>query len=139
LETEYSRRRLFTARTYLYLIATLPVLAVCYYLVFALPAYNRARLALEREKFVAAQQEKQQHLISEELAKVDAAAEKALREEKLSQCKDEVEEKYWEYIKLNGEPIPGKPGTYKATDEVWEVADRRKKADLEECYRRYGR
>jgi|SRR5579884_96234 len=43
-------------RIYLLILLTLPILAVCYYFVIALPSYNRQKLALDRQQFLARQQ-----------------------------------------------------------------------------------
>jgi hypothetical protein len=48
---------IFNIRNFLLVLLSMPVLALSYYFVFALPAYNQAQLELEREKFKAQQNE----------------------------------------------------------------------------------
>ncbi len=45
---------------------------------------------------------------------------------------------YWEYIRLNGKPVAGKPGTYTAPQYVWNNAEKEKKDKIEECKLLYG-
>ena len=137
-------------RTLLLVLLSLPVLAVSYYFVFALPAYNQAQLELEREKFKAEQNEKQRKEQAEAEAqrqrakleadtKAKAEGEKTLNEVLLSGCLADADTRYWSYVKLNGTEIPNQPGTYNAPRSVLDYADKQKKAALDECYRKYPR
>jgi hypothetical protein len=46
----------------------------------------------------------------------------------LEQCVTvEADQKYWDYVKLNGKPVPGKPGTYSAAMDIWRHAEELKR------------
>ena len=60
------------------------------------------------------------------------------REMNLQYCLQAAEERYWDYIKLNGTPVPYKEGTYTAPQHIWDNARKDKKEAFDECYRRWG-
>lgn len=100
--------------------------SIGYYFVFALPASHKERLAWERQKHdnaVLAEIEKQQ-------AKDDAEAE---RKTKVLGCQIRGDDAYWEYVKLNGEKVPGKKDVWSASDSVWSNARKRKQDTYDEC------
>ena len=61
------------------------------------------------------------------------------REMNLQYCLQAAEERYWNYIKLNGTPVPYKANTYTAPQYVWDNARKDKKDAVDECHRRWGR
>jgi hypothetical protein len=123
---------LHATRTYLVALIAILTLAIAYYFVIALPANERAKLEFEREKFRALQSEK---ATREEDEKSQAELNQRLREA----CLDDAEKDYWDYVKLNGKPVPGKEGTYTASTFIWDAAAKRKKDAIAECQVRYGR
>ncbi|SRR6266496_142737 len=124
-----------TARNLLLVLCTLVALAVAYYFAIALPRHNRDRLEFDREKFKAQQEEKQREQEEKREAEQEARSktevEAAGNEAALDSCTDEAEDEYWSYVKLNGQPVTGKPGVYTAPQYIWDDAAKRKKAALE--------
>ena len=106
-------------------IAAIPALAVTYYYAFSLPAYNRARLEIERQQ-VAAEQKRA------EMAAQDAATRKQL----LDGCLQRASDDYFSYLRLNGSESPD--GKITASGDVEAAADTRRRADRESCARQYG-
>jgi hypothetical protein len=85
------------------------------------------------EKRLAAVEEKQR-------ASEDAQKAKEDRQSKLEAFIDiDADLEYWNYIKLNGKPVPGKPGIYTAPTYQWDEAQKRKKEKVEECKVLYGK
>lgn len=81
------------------------------------------------EKRVAALEQKQK----------ESEKENSERQQKLENCvKNEADEAYWGYIRLNGAPVPNQPGTYRAPQFQWQEAARRKRDKIEECKLLYG-
>jgi lipopolysaccharide export LptBFGC system permease protein LptF len=60
------------------------------------------------------------------------------REANLEYCLQAAEERYWDYIKLNGTLVPYKEDTYRARQHIWDNARKDKKEAFDECYRRWG-
>jgi len=110
----------------------LPCISVSYYFAIALPESSRARLQFEHETAEAARLEKE----AEEQAVARSVDE---RKSAFRQCEIEVEDSYLGYVKLNGKPVPGKPGIYSASIAIWGEADKKKAQALAECHRRYDR
>lgn len=121
-----SARSLLTPTNILLGLAALASLSIVYYFVFALPQIKRDALSWEKEKYK-----------QEEEAKQAQEAQKAEMSAMYDICVGGAERDYWVYIKLNGQAIAKKPGTYSAPVYVWDAADRKKKAALDECYRQY--
>jgi hypothetical protein len=100
--------------------------SVSYYFVVALPSTNRMRFDLERQKY--------EDLKAEKAAKAKAEEEaEANRQTKVLGCQGEADRAYWDYVKLNGKPLAGKPGTYSAPTSTWDQARRRKEDSYKEC------
>src|SRR5579884_1059166 len=57
----------------------------------------------------------------------------------LGVCTQEAENRYSENLRLNGTPVPGKPGVVSAPMYIFDNAAKQKQADLDDCYRRYGK
>ena len=125
-------------RNYLLFLCTVLVFAVSYYFVIALPQHDRAKIELEREKFQAEQKEKEKKESAEKEAKNTASFDAIAREVELEGCINKADSNYWTYVKLNGQEVENKPGTYTALQRVWDSAAKTKKAELDECHRRYG-
>lgn len=124
---------------YLAALATIITLVVVYYFVIALPSTQRQRIQLERDKFKAAEAERNSKKQAESAERFRLLIANQERERALSVCLDDAEKQYWEYIKLNGgKPIKGKAGAFTAPQWVWDEAEKRRKSDKDECYRRYG-
>jgi len=119
-------------RSYLLGLVTILVLAISYYFIIALPAHNRAMLQFEREKYDTTQKEKEMNQAAE-------IKEKEENEIVLDNCIKSAEARYYDYIRLNGTEVHGKKGLYNAPLHILESASKTKKADLEECYRKYRR
>jgi hypothetical protein len=118
-------KQLLTPINYLLALATILALSIAYYYAIALPAQDRAKMQLEREKFQA----QQTRLAQEE-------SDKLTRGVMLQKCMEEAETEYWLYMSLNGKKDP-KTGATFAQQNVWDAAQRDKEAKLEECYKRY--
>ena len=116
-------------RNYLLFLSTILVFAVSYYFVIALPQHNRSKIDLEREKFQTEQKEKES---AQERARFNAI----VKDVDLGQCIQTAEDNYWTYIKLNGQEVAGKSGTYTASQIIWDRAAKAKKAELDECHRK---
>jgi hypothetical protein len=52
---------------------------------------------------------------------------------------DEATNAYWEYIKLNGDEVRGKPGVYTAAQSTWDRAEEIKKNAIDVCLKRFGK
>jgi hypothetical protein len=85
----------------------LVALSVSYYFLVSLPASNREKLQFEEEIAEAARLEREK----KENALTQAAEE---RKSAFQSCEVDAETSYWNYVKLNGKEVPGKPGTYTA-------------------------
>ncbi|WP_153013635.1 hypothetical protein [Deinococcus grandis] len=120
-----------------------------YYFAVAVPAREQANLTLQQQKLaaqVAAQkakaaaeqaelQAKQKEL---EIAQQKVQAEQDARNKRsvyLAACQVKAENVYWNYIKLNGEPVAGQPGVYNAPQYTWDEAKSQKQDKLDECFR----
>jgi hypothetical protein len=110
------------------LILAVPALAIGYYFAIALPANQRAALEFEKQKYEAEKQDKSRKASDELIANQS-------RKLEFDSCVEEADLEYWNYVKLNGKPIAGKPGAYNAPVTVWEVADKRKINAVAECHR----
>jgi hypothetical protein len=112
------------------LLALVAVLAlsIAYYFAIALPSYNNSRLALEQQKYA----DEQRRMKEQEEGKKAAELE---REMSLQGCLDDADKSYWTYVKLNGTDKGG--GTYTAARSTWDVAEKNKQTEIENCYRRY--
>jgi uncharacterized protein HemX len=106
-------------------IAAVPALAITYYYGYSLPAYNRARLEVDRQQ-VAAEQKRA------EMAAQDAASRKQL----LEACMQKASDDYFTYLRLNGSE--SKDGKIIASQDVEAAADQRRRNDRESCTRQYG-
>ena len=89
------------------------------------------------EKRLAELEEKQRAFEATQRAK---ASDDEDRQRKLEACINiDADLEYWNYIKLNGKPIPGKPDTYTAATYQWDQAAKQKKEKVEECKVLYGK
>lgn len=109
-------------------ITAIPALAIGYYFGIALPSYNDARLALERERYSDEQRRR-----TEEASKEQQDA--TFRQRLLETCLDAAESAYWTYVKLNGTEL--KDGKVRAPMNVWNTADKRKNDDRDACFKQY--
>lgn len=64
-------------------------------------------------------------------------AEEESRKIDLDFCLSGANEKYWNYVKLNGTEVAGKPGTYNALQYVWDNAQKLKDKAEDVCFKRY--
>ena len=88
------------------------------------------------EKRVSALEEKQKAI--DEQQRTREQADRG-RQEKLETCVEvDADEVYWNYIKLNGKPVAGKPGTYNAPQYVFDHAEKMKRDKVDECKLLYG-
>lgn len=108
-------------------VLLIPALAIAYYFGIALPENQKAHLALEKQKYQ-----------DEQNRRAEAEQQRATNETLLESCLGTAETDYWTYVKLNGQPVPGKPDTYTAPIHIWDSAAKNKKDAIEECHRRYG-
>ncbi len=121
-----------TIRNILVGLAALLVLSISYYFVVALPAYNQKLLEFAREKDHAER-------VAREAARINDEVKERVNEQMSQQCSNVAEADYWEYIKLNGKPVPDKEhDLFAAPGYVWDQAAKRKAGALEECHRKYG-
>jgi hypothetical protein len=119
-------------RVFLLFLATILAMSISYYFVVALPNADKQRLAFEQQKYRDSQKEK----VAKEAEEKDK---QDFQKAMVSACKGDAETSYLSYVKLNGQPVPGQPGTYTAAQAVWDYADRRKTAMINECYRQYSK
>jgi hypothetical protein len=112
----------------------LAVLAIGYYFLIELPRHNSALLDLERQKFEVAKKGRAE---AEGRAKARAEQQDQEKQTKLEKCIDEADDVYWQHVKLNGQPVEDKPGTYTAPRWVWDDADKKKKTIIDACYKKY--
>ena len=127
-----------------------------YYVAVAIPAKNRAELALKQQQVAAqlaqqkaaaqAQQAQAQAKQAEARAKqqaLEASQQQAQavqdakdkRSSYLAACQQKADSVYWNYVKLNGTPVNGQPGVYNAYQTVWDQARQQKQDKLDECFR----
>jgi hypothetical protein len=105
-------------------------LCIGYYFAVALPEHNRAVLQLEMEKFQKLEEEKKEKKEERQRIK-DAAA------EALTDCKVAAEREFNSTLKLNGTPVPGKPGVFHGSNAAFNSAgDVQAKANAA-CQRQY--
>jgi len=130
--------------TILLVLCGLAVLAIGYYFLIELPRPNSALLDLERQKFEvakkekeAAEEEKKAKAEAEGRAKARAEQQDQEKQTKLEKYIDDADDVYWQHVKLNGQPVEGKPGTYTAPRWVWDDADKKKKTIIDACYKKY--
>ena len=116
----------------LLLVLLLPALAVAYYFAIALPSNEKAKLQFEKAKYDAEKKEK-----ADSATKMQQAD--AERKTSLDYCVSQADLNYWNYVKLNGSEVKSKPGTYTASLQVWNTADKRKNDALAECHRQYDK
>ncbi len=133
-----------TPRNYLLVLATALVCAISYYFLVSLPAHNAALVQLERLKFeaeekrkAAEQRAKEEKELAEARARESAQINTTAKENLLNICTLGANEVYWSFVKVNGKKDPFKPDTYTAPGWVFEEAAKRKKVELDECYRKY--
>jgi hypothetical protein len=61
------------------------------------------------------------------------------RQSKLENCVTvDADDVYWNYIRLNGRPVAGKPGEYTAAMVQWGKAEKQRRDNIEECKLLYG-
>lgn len=109
-------------------LAAAVVAILGYYLLVVTPGQARARLALEQEKLRLSQETQKQKANAESTAQGQKAA-------FLSQCRDQAQQSYDTYVRLNGSENPDRPGVYTAPQEVWDKAESDRQAAIDECLR----
>ena len=127
-----------TARNFILVLATIVCISIAYYFLIALPAHNRGILQLEREKFEATQEAKAKEEVEKKTKEYLKQFETEDRARSLQQCLNAADCAYWEYIKLNGTPVSGKTGTYRAPGYIWDTAQKNKKDAVDQCFREFG-
>ena len=118
-------------RNILLILAVVLVGSISYYFAIALPTHNRRMLEFEREKYEREEAARAQQAES-------AQADTWYREQMLQTCTARAEKDYWETIKGNSKPAPGKPGYLSTPTHVLDSAQKRKADALAECHRQYG-
>lgn len=111
------------------LLAAVAALAIAYYFGISLPAYNRERLALERQRYADEQQQRTED------AKRAAERDEA-QARRLQSCLGRAETLRIEYLELNG--TTQKNGSIRTQDRFVHMADDRKKAEVDSCLRQFG-
>jgi len=131
-ETKRSSKFLnnLNSKTYLFFLLTIVALSIVYCFAFAIPGIKRDALEWEKEKY-------NREVSKKELQESEIALQKSQNDTLYNACVSDAEDSYWSYIKLNGRPIAKKAGAYSAPMYVWNAADKKKKAALDECYRQY--
>ena len=113
----------------------IPAFAIAYYFGFALPAIERSKFAFEKEKYDTEQKQKAE---AKEQTETQRRLDTQVNQTRFGYCRADADKEYWNYVKLNGQPAPGKPaGTYNAPISVWTYADKKKNETLAECHRLY--
>ena len=101
----------------------------------------RKRQSKEFNEFVnrsEAQERERSERIEAEDKRNEAEARERIRQRNLEHCLQAAEKRYWDYIKLNGTPVPYKGDTYTAPKHIWDSARQNKKDAVDECYRTWG-
>ena len=131
-----------------------------YYFAVAVPARERAELALKQQQVVAklakqkaeaqakqAAADAQRATAEAKQQALEAAQQKAQQEAQAAQdardkrssylaaCQRKGENVYLNYVKLNGTPVEGQDGVYNAPQYVWDRARQEKQDQLDECFR----
>ena len=127
-----------------------------YYFAVAVPAKDRAELALKQQQIVAqlaqqkaaaqaqqaqaqakqAEAQARQQVLEATHQQAQAAQDaKDKRSSYLAACQQKADSVYWNYVKLNGTPVEGQPGVYNAYQTVWDQARLQKQDKLDECFR----
>lgn len=88
--------------------------------------YNQKRLEEERKQNEIENIRASRERLQEELRKEDFRA-----------CVDESDVAYWDLVKLNG--TKNADGSYRASQYVWDQAQKRKDNLIEECKLMYGK
>jgi len=109
---------------------TVAAFALAYYFAVGLPRDNRERLAFDRMRYEAEQRQRKEDAES-------ASRRDLQREAQLDGCLADAESKRMNYLKLNG--TPGKAGTITNSEPIVRSADERKRADVDSCFRRFGK
>jgi flagellar biosynthesis GTPase FlhF len=102
-------------------------------------AEKQSREFNEFIKRVETQDRERNKRIEAEERESNKRIEAEIRERNLQYCLQAAEERYWNYIKLNGTPVPYKANTYTAPQYVWDNARKDKKDAVDECHRTWGR
>ena len=121
-----SPRKDNTLRNGVLFCAVILTCSISYYFVFALPAIHKMTFDLERLKYEDARKEKLQKASDEEKAESD-------RKSKVLGCQIGADKAYWDYVKLNGQAVAGKPGQYNASLSTWNEARKNKEDAYKEC------
>lgn len=98
--------------------------SVSWYFLYSLPRTNSLKLELERDKF---------NQIKEKDEKIES--EKRIKNELLGWCVEGADDEYWDWMRTNG--TENADGTIWGSDYHWDMAAKRKKAALDECYKQY--
>jgi hypothetical protein len=124
-------------KTALGIALVITLLAVAYYFGVALPAQDKAKLQLDREKF---EQE-----LKEKKAKEQEAGQKQNQwefdkqnaETAYRQCLVEAEHRFNRDLELNGTPIPGKKDSYDLPTGMLKDLHRQQNDEDEACRKEY--
>lgn len=76
-----------------------------------------------------------QRMQAEKEAKYEENSQKIIREIKLNECLAGADEIYWDYVRLNG--TDQGEGTYRASNIVWDNAQKRKDSEEDKCFKLY--
>ena len=87
---------------------------------------RQANAKLEQERQVLEYQKEQDR---------QAKATEALNELQLDNCLEIAEDEYWNYAELNG--TGDRENGVKMSQHLWDNANKNKKADEDNCYKRY--
>ena len=131
-------------KTIALILMAIGMLSIAYYFAVVLPRQNAARLAFEQKKHDEEMKLQQDRLDEERKRRESDEEEKRAREinanvneSMLSFCLNEAADHKDDYVKHNG-GTEAENGWMTAPQYVWDAADKRYKADKDDCYRQYS-
>jgi hypothetical protein len=113
------------------------LLAVAYYFAAVLPAQNKARLQLDREKFEQEVREKKAKEQEATQKENQRAFDRQNAESEYHSCLLDAENKFNRGLELNGTPIPGKKGSYDLPREMLKNLENQHNDENEACRKEY--
>ena len=111
---------LFQIKNIVALAVVLVCISISYYFLVTIPNQNQAKIAIEQKR------------LDQELL------EKEQRKTQLDKCFVDAEQQANHYLEINGTPVPGKPGRFRADGHVIDAFYRMSREGESACHSRYG-
>ena len=129
--TQSQVKSIFQIKNVVALAIILVCMSISYYFLVTIPNQNKAKIAMEQKRLDDELKEKQQKEYS-------LAQEKQQREDRLFDCRVAAEKRANDYLALNGVPVEGQPGVYRAHRDIIAQFHRMSQEGEAGCYRQYG-